>query len=180
MPGEKIIMQGTRKVGRRGRNVVRIRIVGQHSLGWLEAAWLWGCSVEAFVAKEDRVTRLLKQIYPDVYHCLPSQAHHMLPHSPWVGAYLTTIRDDADAALNLRLVERWKPSWIVVAFQSSTTQKQRTKWAPYYDCGYKRYWKEVSHSMFGGVTTSEWMIGYYFREEQDQLSLTVMTMTKYP
>ena len=112
MPGEQVIVQEKRSVGRRGRNVVRVRVVGQHSLGWLESAWLWGSSVEAFVGGGSGVTRLISILYPDVFFCSAYKAQYMLPHGAWVGAQLTTIRDDADAALNFRLAEAWRPSWI--------------------------------------------------------------------
>ena len=43
--GEKVMKQGSKCLGRVGRAVVKVRVVGDHSFAWVEAGVLWGGNV---------------------------------------------------------------------------------------------------------------------------------------
>ena len=49
--GEKLEKHSRKIGGRRGRQSVGVRVVGNATLGWLEAAINWGCRLEAVVGK---------------------------------------------------------------------------------------------------------------------------------
>lgn len=67
LPGEKVAVTRRRVVSRKGRCVVRVRIIGSSSLGWLDSFILWGACVEVFVCQGGNVKHLIESLYPGVY-----------------------------------------------------------------------------------------------------------------
>lgn len=67
LPGEKVAVRTRRVLSRKGRSVVRVRLFGECSLGWLDALMLWGASVEVFVCQGGNVKHLIDLLYPDVH-----------------------------------------------------------------------------------------------------------------
>jgi hypothetical protein len=59
LPGERVAVSSCRVLSRKGRSVVRLRVFGDASLGWLDAAMLWGASVEIFVCHGGNVKHLV-------------------------------------------------------------------------------------------------------------------------
>ena len=47
--GEMIAVGFSARVGRGGRSYVNVRVVGNSSLGWIEAAYAWGARIDAIV-----------------------------------------------------------------------------------------------------------------------------------
>ena len=80
LPGELVAVRRRRVLSRRGRCVVRVRVVGGVSIGWLDALILWGASVEVFVCQEGNVKHLVKDLYPDVYIAPLAEAAETPPH----------------------------------------------------------------------------------------------------
>ena len=47
--GERMVVEKTMILNRRGRNWINIRIVGKHSLAWAEIGAQWGVNIQALV-----------------------------------------------------------------------------------------------------------------------------------
>ena len=77
LAGEKVAVSTRRVLSRKGRCVVRVRVVGDASLGWLDAVQLWGASVEAFVCHGGNIKHLVENHYPDVYVAPMAAAMHL-------------------------------------------------------------------------------------------------------
>ena len=58
LPGEMVAVRTRRVLSRKGRCVVRVRLFGASSLGWLDTARLWGACVELFVCQGGTVKHL--------------------------------------------------------------------------------------------------------------------------
>ena len=86
LPGEKVAVCHRRVLGRKGCSVVRVRIVGSGSLGWLESAIRWGAGVDHFLTREGNITTICKLRHPDVIATSPSSGYKLPPHHiPWDG-----------------------------------------------------------------------------------------------
>ena len=93
LTGERVAVTNRRVLNQKGRCVVRTRIVGAASFGWLDAAKLWGASVKVLVTRGGKLKNIAHQLYPDVLLAPPSFAIDLPPHRHWDGSVLTTIAD---------------------------------------------------------------------------------------
>ena len=115
LPGELVAVRRRRVLSRRGRCVVRVRVMGGASIGWLDALMLWGASVEVFVCQGGNVKHLVESLYPDVYIAPLAEAAEMPPHRGWDGILFATLDNEEASQHATTLVERWRPSAIVLA-----------------------------------------------------------------
>lgn len=185
--GEKLIVQSRRVVGRRGRNIVRARVVGEDSLGWFAAAILWGVTVEAFVGGGTRLKRLVGNLYPDVFTCSPAESFSLPPqHSSWNGMLLTTARTVEQFKGLVPFIESWKPLVVLIATPHKLragTYKRELWLARGRIVDYGYLWAcrdKCKHGEFGGVTTAEWDVWKFTRVEELAIPLSVMTKSSYP
>lgn len=186
-PGEQVAVRHRRLLTRKGRCVVKARIVGYKSLAWLEAAALWGATVEVFVCREGEVKHLVNQLYPDVHLSLPAAAAAMLPHRVWDRILFGTIVSQEDAVDVNLLVEAWKPASIVLATHASIPARSVLAWLtidPRWGYGdHTRYQHfRCTHAEMGGVTRTAWRFYHRSRECEPylELSLPGMTAGAYP
>ena len=111
--------------------MVRTRVVGAASLGWLDMVMMWGTSVEAFVCKGGNVKHLVEQLYPDVYIPSPSHAEHMPLHGSWDGLLLGTIADQQDAEICAKLIGKWHPSVVILSVHGTVPRRAFTVWTKF-------------------------------------------------
>ena len=91
-------VRNRRVLNRKGRLAVRVRIVGGASLGWLEAAELWGACVEAIVTRGGNINHLCNEIYSDVLIASPSIGLAMSSmRGQWDGVLMCTVFSDQEA-----------------------------------------------------------------------------------
>ena len=161
--------------------MVRTRIVGAASFGWLDAARLWGASVEVLVTRGGKLKNIAHQLYPDVLLAPPAFAIDLPPHRHWDGSVLTTITSQEDADDVDRLTRAWRPLVCLVAFHSSVTRRQMSRWLP---LKLEEYSRRVDfrccHDAFGGVTSSVWNIWLISKLPSCWMSLAGMTDAYYP
>ena len=129
--GEKVAVRNRRVLSRKGRCVVRTRVVGAASLGWLDMVMLWGTCVEAFVCEGGNVKHLVEQLYPDVYIPSPRQAEHMPPHGSCDGLLLGTIANQQDAEICAKLIGKWLPSVVILAVHGTVSRRAFSAWTKF-------------------------------------------------
>jgi len=161
--GERVAVGTTRILDRVGRSSVRVRVIGENSLGWLEAAKDWGCNVEAFVCPNTKITKLATQLIPQVTIKTPTEAVHMPPRSKWDGIMLGNVLNKSDALLFDNLFGRWQPLAACLSFPAHFLRSEVIKLLPPTESPYVKKFHKCLHSKFGGVTTSDWHVITYSR-----------------
>jgi hypothetical protein len=110
LPGEMVAVRSHRDLARRGRCVVRVRIFGSASLGWLDSFNLWGACIETFVCQGGNVKHLLESLYPDIYVTSLATATQMPPHGLWDGILVATVHTTYEEGADLmQLISIWRP-----------------------------------------------------------------------
>ena len=183
LPGEKVAISRRRVLSRKGRCVVRVRIFGSSSLGWLDSFILWGACVEAFVCQGGNVKHLIHSLYPGIYVAPLRTAKKMSPHNGWGGIVAGTLSSLQDIQDALDLLSSWSPSLILFTIHRKLPRKIQK-------CLSSGLWSlhfgnvtslPCHHDKFGGVTTSSWTlwIGVKSPESPFDLSLNRMTAGLY-
>ena len=165
MLGEKLAVRHRRVLGRKGRNVVEVRVVGAASLAWAEAAILWGGHVEAVVDHHTTFKQLFSHHYPDIRIVNRHQAFNIPPYTQGHGMVLATITNFEEAKAVMALMTHWQPAAIAIMCHSQVSRADFKKWLPLDPvtyCGLKT--TVCRHTKFGGVTTSTWRLCLASRE----------------
>ena len=179
LPGEKVAVRTRRVLSRKGRCVVRVRIYGSASLGWLDSFMLWGACVEVFVCHGGNVKHLVESLYPDVYVAPLAKATKLPPHRPpWDGVLATTISSDEEAKELYALAELWRPTVILIATHKHVSRKKFDSWLPFVNLQYGHMLRHLCHhNEFGGVTSSVWRMAIGIRSRDSTLDLSLPRMT---
>jgi hypothetical protein len=170
-------------VDRRTKSKVRVRVVGNASLGWAEVAKRWGAELEAIVTEREPVVKhgvtqivsLLTKLEPIT---LP-QALSMEPTGRWHGLMLATIESPSDSAMIATLFQRWRPDLCILALPSSYSRSKVLQAIPILSPGYKKTLFKTRHIDFGGVTTTEWHVIHISCRDDLLTKPTVMKMKSY-
>jgi hypothetical protein len=150
------------RVGRTGRDKLRVRVVGNSSYPWAEAVHLWGSKLEAVVVDNLQVITFLKQ------HCnlkptYIQQAVALPPLGPWNDYLFATLVTPKDVDWFNRLFVKWKPKQAFVMLHGKFLRTQVLEMLPPSDSFYSRKTSKARHSQFGGVSVSEWHAVHYSR-----------------
>jgi hypothetical protein len=101
--GEAHAIISQTEVGRRARSKVRTRIVGSHSLGWVEVFKGWGAEIEAMVVSSFDHYKDIRQLVLTT----PTMASHLAfdlpPSGPWDGCLAANLLTCEDAWLTSTL-----------------------------------------------------------------------------
>eukprot|EP00956_Cyclotella_meneghiniana_P030545 scaffold77143_cov87-Cyclotella_meneghiniana.AAC.2 len=97
LPGEMVAVRTKRVLSRKGHSVVRVRLFGEASLGWLDISMLWGACVELFVCQGGNAKHLTERLYPDVHIASLAEALTVPPYRSWDGVLISTIRNELEA-----------------------------------------------------------------------------------
>jgi hypothetical protein len=180
--GEKVAVRRRRVLSWKGRCVVRVRVVGVSSLGWVDAFILWCACVEAFICQGGNVRHLVEQLYPDTYIAPLDKALCIPPLHGWDGILAGTLLTQDDADHFRQLVKAWRPTLVLITSHSSLPRKTLNKWLLFQDLQYIHFAHACHHEKFGGVTNSAWRLAIGLRNEDSPLdaSLTGMTAGLYP
>lgn len=186
--GEAVARESSMTLSRRGRSGVRVRIAGEGSMGWLEAAEAWGCRVEAMVVGEElrhRDQNKLMHLVSDFPSPTPLASALTLPphisHGSWKGLMLATIQTDKDAALVNKCFQRWQPWVAIFAIPSTHSRRSMKHLMPSpMPRGYTRkVYHSRGHGQFGGVTTSTWHFVHLASHLVESSRVSLMTMEQY-
>lgn len=181
--GESVTNYTSRPVGRRGRGSVKIRIVGDLSFGWVEAAKLWGGDVEAVVHKSDDNHRLIS-FFDHPRSVGLGVAASMSPHGEdWEGILLGTLTNDYHSFHMAEvLFSKWQPSIAIFAVHSSIPRRHISNSLPKTFASipkYRHFWQTCSHHEFGGVSLSSWHILHFHRLDEFLERSELMTPPGY-
>lgn len=179
--GEKVAVRHRRVLGRKGRSVVGVRIIGDISLAWAEAAILWGGHVEVVVDHHTTFKQLLSLHYPNIRIATYRQALGIPPFDEDQGLTMATIATEKEAGIAMALICKWNPEVVVIASPTRVSRGDFKKWLPLDPslyCGLKT--TVCKHSEFGGVTTSSWRLCIATRKRSWDLTLASMTAGSYP
>lgn len=158
--------------------MVRVRVVGGASIGWLDALRLWGASVEVFVCQGGNVKHLVEDLYPDVFIAPLVEAADMPPHRGWDGILFATLDTEEASQHVATLVERWRPSTLILAAHKDVSRHTFYKWIDFSDLGYEfKSQHRCKHQDFGGVTTSSWKFAFIKLHKEDPLEFSIARMT---
>ena len=89
-PGEMVSHRSGGMLRRRGRSEVRVRVVGNSSLGWLELADSWGARVEAVVHERTEEPAVYRR-FDYLTRINITAAFELPPRAPWDGLVLGTV-----------------------------------------------------------------------------------------
>ena len=149
--GERIVKCSRKALGRGGRNGVLVRVVGEHSFAWLEAANLWGAALEAVVRGGD-LPKTIREEFDFPKAIAPDLALDLDPSGAWSGVMFGTIHDKQDADVAVACFEAWRPSALVCVLPGDLSRSacarlvaDRLK-AP----GYRLHRRRLDHSRLGG------------------------------
>ena len=178
LPGERVAVRTRRVLSRKGRCVVRVRVIGDASLGWLDAMKLWGASIEVFVSQGGNTKHLIENLYPDVYIAPREAALRMLPHRAWDGLVVGTLESDQDACLAREIILAWCPSIVILTGHQSVSRPRFHRWTDLSHDGYEHTTQHrCAHHDFGGVTVSGWKIAVSWRRSEHNLDFSITRMT---
>lgn len=180
LTGELISSSTAITLDRRRRSVVRVRIVGDASFGWLELAMAWGAQVEAAVFKTARVKELAQALNLQAPIYSYQEAVALPPHRAWNGLILTTILSESDQQLVSKYLTTWKPQAVMVALSGMLSRKEREELHPHLPTEYIKKSVKCTHSDFGGVTQAVWHLVFITQVLDRALRPSGMTIRSYP
>lgn len=167
------------RVGRGNRSKVKVRVVGNSSVSWVDAVSKWGGELQAVVVDNSQVTRFIKQNY----RCPvldPSQARKHPPHEPWHGIAFATVRTLKDRLLIADLFEAWLPGEFVIVAHGSLSRRETMELVPQHTGRYRFKVSRARHSDFGGATTTIWNVIHLSRLTTPITAHGLMTKEHYP
>ena len=180
LAGEAVAVESEVILCRRGRSGVRVRVFGDSSIGWAEAAEKWGASVEAVIMVSkpgyNEIVRLLTQATP----ITTQQAYRLFTPKRWHGILLASIHETHDASILAKLFHKWKPAVAILAFPGKLSRRQVLELAPSHEGFYKQLTLKPHHSNVGGVTATTWHVVHLSRISCGLQGPQSMTMTHYP
>eukprot|EP00985_Skeletonema_marinoi_P028397 scaffold24773_cov227-Skeletonema_marinoi.AAC.1 len=140
---------------RRGRNSVRVRIIGVHSVAWGEMAADWGAAVECIV---DLGGNGLNTLYRYMELLPLMEAMKLPPLGGFSGVVLATIRNEGDAAAARGLISCWKPFLSILSMPGDWSRQKASHLLRIKNDNAKRLCFKLTHEEVGGVTTGAWRI----------------------
>ena len=167
-------------VGRGNRSSVNVRVVGDSSLSWVDVVFKWGARLDAVIADNPQVTRLLQKRYqcPVVDS---TQARHLPPHGPFHGLVFATSRTLKDRDLLKDLFKCWLPADLIITVHGKLTRSATLDLVPEHDkARYKFKVSRARHSQFGGATVSVWNVIHLSRRLEPITTSALMTEEHYP
>ena len=180
LKGEKMAVELISRVGRSGRENVRVRVFRNGSFPWADVVHKWGAKLEAVVADNSEVTTFLKR-HCDIRPISLDQATSLPPTGPWEGIIFGTIKTDSnkDKELFSTLMHHWKPREALVMMDGKLSRGEVLKNLPSPDMKYSRKLSRARHADFGGVTSSQWHVVHYSRVGPCLSSSHLMTAEHY-
>ena len=178
--GELVVNNISRPKSRGGRSTVCVRVVGDSSFGWAEAAQLWGASIDIVVHR----------IYPnhllrDIFNHPKSIPISAIVDAPplvknWNGIMLATVSNLEESVDMNKLFYLWKPLICIIAFPVALTRAQRAKFLPTLPNNYHSKSFLRKHNIdHGGVTLSQWVFVHLSRLHGDIPKEAIMTASTY-
>ncbi len=79
LTGEQVAMESDTTLTRRGRSGVRVCLVGDESLGWLEVLEAWGATIEALVIRGSDQLKDTRQLLTVTASITDEAAAHLPP-----------------------------------------------------------------------------------------------------
>jgi hypothetical protein len=175
--GEQVAVDVAACVGRGNRSSVNVRVVvvGDSSLSWVDIVFKWGARLDAVIVDNPQVTRLLQKKFqcPVVDS---TQARHLPPHGPFHGLVFATSRTLKDRELLKDLFKRWLPADLIITVHGKLTRSATQDLVPEHDtarCKFKV--SRARHSQFGGATVSVWNVIHLSRQLEPITTSALMT-----
>ncbi len=139
-----------------------MRVVGVHSLGWVEVLEGWGAEIEAMLVSSldhYKNIRLLVTATPTMAFDL---GYDLPPCGPWDGCLATNILTSDDARVMAALFKQWRPALGILSIPGTLSRSETLSLLP---CDlpscYQKKIITARHSGIGGVTSSVWQFVFY-------------------
>ncbi len=162
--GESHVIMSQTEVGRRARSKVRDRVVGWHSLGWVEVFEGWGAEIEAVVVRSPDYYKYIRWLVSTTPTTTPHLAYDLPPCGPWDGCLAANLLTSEDAVLTSTLFKCWRPAIAILSIPGTISRANTLKLLPVGLPGfYQNFFLTVHHPAVGGVTTTTWWFVYYSR-----------------
>jgi hypothetical protein len=156
---------------------VKVRVIGDCSLGWVEVAEGWGARIDAVVFGA-KPCQVLRRRFSHLTRIDFTSAMNLCVRKPWDGIVFATVKDAEAADAVRKLVERWRPLITVLAVPSCVP---RSRWRPWVQgLGHAQRWT-VRHQDLGGVTEAQWILVHLTRDKTLQAlgRSSLMTASHY-
>ena len=150
-----------------GRELVRVRVIGDRSFGWTEAAHLWGAQVEVVVHR-NYDNHALSKIFNQPESCDVTTASRSFNDTlPWDGILLATVAIRSDAKIVDRLFSLWQPLIAILAFPLALNRAQRAMFMPSQTDPYQVKSYTIRHADICGLTQTSWRFVHLSRRETE-------------
>ncbi len=144
-------------VGRRPWSKVRVRVVGCSSMGWVEAAEVWGAEVEAVIVHTPDIHKDIRQKNSLTPTTTPQDALLLLPLGPWNGCLFASIASGLETQLVSALFKQWRPVVAIISIHASFSRSDTIAMLP---TGLPPFYHKktitLRHASIGGVTSAVW------------------------
>eukprot|EP00804_Cyclotella_cryptica_P005665 CCRYP_000031-RA/>CCRYP_000031-RA protein AED:0.42 eAED:0.37 QI:0/0/0/1/1/1/2/0/485 len=180
--GEAVAAATSLVIGRKTKSRIRVRVVGPRSIGWLEAAKLWGANIEAMVVPGRRDIDQVKHIVSlltNTATTMLQSALHLPPARDWRGIMLATLADHTDSKLAATLFDRRQPEVAIFAIPGRLSRTEVLVLLPDLPPRYSKTMFKPRHSNLGGVTTSVWHVIHVTQAPEMNTKPTLMKMESY-
>ncbi|KAL3816710.1 hypothetical protein ACHAXA_009149, partial [Cyclostephanos tholiformis] len=162
--GEFHVINTQSEVRGRARSKVRVRVVGVHSLGWVDMLEGWGAEIEAVVVSSldhYKNIRLLVTATPTMAF---DRGYDLPPRGPWDRCLATNVLTSEDARVMAALFKRWRLALGILSIPGTLSRSETLSLLP---CDLPSFYQKkiitARHSGIGGVTSSVWRFVFYSR-----------------
>lgn len=162
--GEKITNNVAMTTTRRGRKLVRARVIGIHSAPWGEMCSLWGAKVECIVKLGGNSLSHCYN-YLNLQQCSYDAALQLQlpPKRNFNGVVFATIRNDEESRQVLKLILAWKPSICILSLPMDWIRSKVLADFGHQSTPFYMICFSICHQEVGGVTSGRWKICYLSR-----------------
>jgi hypothetical protein len=141
--------------GRRSRSKVRARVVGESSLGWVEALEAMGVWVEVAVVDSPDSSKDIRSLVTSTTTTTSHDAYLLQPIEPWDGCMFANLTTTQDSEMVANLFKQWRPAIVVLLVHASLSRNHTLAMLPSVVPGfYQKKMITVHHTHIGGVTSS--------------------------
>jgi hypothetical protein len=155
--GESHVIMSQTEVGRRARSKVRARVVGCHSLGWVEVLEGWGAAIEAMIVNSLDHYKNIRRLVLTIPTMAPHLGYDLAPHGPWDGCLAANLLTPEDASLTATLFKRWRPAIVILSKPATISRADTFKLLPVgLPAFYEKKMLTFHYPAVGGVTSATW------------------------
>ncbi len=101
---------------------MRIRVVGESSLGWVETLEAWGALVGAVVVDNPDSSKDIRGLVTSTTTTTSHNAYLLQLIGPWDGCMFANLTTTQDSEMVANLFKQWRPAIVVLLVHASLSR----------------------------------------------------------